>query len=132
VTVWNVVTPIIGIEFVWTLLAVIGAVAAAWAVMDGWKDLRALEPSERNGRRSIARAVIRNNAIRLFIQVIWICIGIPLVMDGNPVPLTFITGALVLTNASLATLSVLETRGRIRLRHQIEDKYYQRRSGDPE
>lgn len=105
------------IVWVWTIAASVGAIIAAWNVIDAYIDLQALGPVS-NGRRIIGIGWVRREAVRFLIQAGWAFIGfmaLPTATDAiNPVVLI-----LVGTNVAVALNTILDARDRIRLRRII-------------
>lgn len=102
------------IVWIWTAIAFLGALIAAWNTLDAWADLRALG-SLSNGRRLIARGWVRRELVRLFIQVSWALIGF-LSLSTASGEVNLIVVLLLATNAALTLNTILDARDRIRLR----------------
>ena len=105
------------IVWVWTAVAVIGALFAAWNTYDAWLDLRALGPLQ-NGRRIIARGWVRRELFRFFIQSVWALIGVWTLPRANG-EVNVVAVLLVLTNMAVAANTVLDAKDRIALRRII-------------
>lgn len=78
---------------VWTVFAVVGAALSAANAYDAWLDLRALRGAV-NGRRVVARANLRSQALRAVKMVVWIIPGS--VVAFNVVPPSQRRGELVI------------------------------------
>jgi hypothetical protein len=74
------------IELVWTLLAVVGCTVSAVLVVSAIGDKSALKASKLNGARSVvANSNLRNEAMRMFLQLSFLGIGVrSLLLAPNP------------------------------------------------
>lgn len=74
---WVYDTPTEPVQIIWTCLGIAGVIVTSANLIDSWIDLSILQQNRRNGElRLIARAAIRQDAIRLVQMLIVIGIGI--------------------------------------------------------
>ena len=65
------------IELVWTVAALVGVLVNVAAMLDAWRDLRALHALHLNGAREIvARGNIRRECFRIFKQSCFLVVGL--------------------------------------------------------
>ena len=107
------------IVYVWTAAATIGALIAAWNMVDAWRDLHALGDVE-NGRRMLARGWVRREFIRFGIQATWAWIGFQAIPTADPnAPLSVLVVLLVGTNVAVAVNTLMDAWERILLRRLL-------------
>jgi hypothetical protein len=109
---------VVGIDWValvWVGASLAGTVIAAVGIREGRADLRALY-NINNGRRIVATDYLRTQVGRFVLCLAWGIVGVPLLLDNQPVGLNVYTVVLIGGNIMLATMAALSLRDR---RHLI-------------
>jgi hypothetical protein len=109
---------VVGIDWValaWFLASAAGTIIAGVGIREGRADLNALGTIG-NGRRIVATDYLRTQLGRFVLCLAWGIVGIPLLLDNQPVGLNVYTVVLIGGNIMLATMAALSLRDR---RHLI-------------
>lgn len=103
------------IVYIWTVAALVGAVIAAWNLVDAWRDLQALDSTVINGRRILALGWVRREIVRLSIQAVWAVIGTTAIPPDVNLAILLLVG----TNIAVAVNTLMDAHERIKLRRII-------------
>lgn len=104
------------LEYTWTIISSIGALASLYSLVDVVYDYWALG-QRTNGRRILAIILMVTEAIRLIIQSTWMTIGAFLVADeANIITNPFIAIVLIMTNFLILVKTLVTIWGRHKIR----------------
>ena len=109
------------IELAWILLAGTGLAVSLRGLWDAHEGTRAMR-NRYNGRRIVARGYRRSEALTALKQLVLIAIGIPAVLNPEPVRLSPFVLALFALNLLGLARTTLEWRDRVVLRRML-DRY---------
>lgn len=104
----------------WTVASAIGAVIALAGAIEAHRDLQAIK-GYGNGRLLSATRDLRNQTVRFVIQVAWVSIGAPSILDERVTPWSAGVIVLVGTNIALAVVAAFDLRDRRRLMSRADD-----------
>lgn len=117
-------------EITWTVIAFAGGIVNVWALYSALGDLFYLESRDQNGiRRLVAIGNVREESIRVLIQLIFVIIGIAVMMipahtsDNQPSPGTYVAMVgFIVVGALLVILAVLARRDRHRVIYMLRNR----------
>lgn len=91
----------------WVGSAIVGLLASAWGITEALGDLGALG-GDRNGRRLVGRSRLTAHIGRAIVFGVWLALGAERLASDVDVPLTAAVAGLLLTNAILTGIALLD------------------------
>lgn len=99
------------VALAWIASSLVTLVVAGIGVYDAVHDVRSMDGAS-NGKHTVARMHLRNQAGRLTIGIAWTALGIPALFDAITTPLSIGVAILIAGNIILGVNAALDLRAR--------------------